>query len=173
MSNSKSTKIILTIISILFILAVAGVIISFNYVQNLAEQVRVARMQVNGLTSQSHNLTQMKKMIVDIQGRQILVDQILLDDKDTVLFIEKIEEIGRLSGVVVEIQFVDTVADGSYGKLNMIFSAQGSWQNVSRFLNLIENLPNHSTINSIKFDTVNSNSGVVWNMITSITVITN
>jgi hypothetical protein len=156
-------------VTIAFIILVASVTVYFfinAQVRNEAAKtaatfVTVAQDQATVAAEESASSTFSSTAL-----SRALLQSYLIQDSNTVSFIEQVEGVAKQSGASVSIASISaddlTMATaGTIGHIQAHISAQGSWSNVMRALHIIEDLPYSLTIDNVS---VHAEGGGIWGL---------
>jgi|GEM_PF-2704919 len=181
--NNKSQKLIV-FSGITFVIILALNIFWISFIRSEANNVLEFKKEVEIESTKNYSISNLKKQIIDLNEKNEKIDSVFIERNNGVGFIETIENISKVSGTELQIQNVDievvqkrdsddkVIAD-LHGVLKMLFKVNGSWQEVTKFLLILETIPNHVTIDSVNFSTVNGGEGISWAVNFAISGITN
>lgn len=141
-----------------FFLAIAALVLITLYVM-LFIMLRSKNHIVSDLTndieyeqSRESRVASLRSLVQDISNEGQIVSTRLIAPGERVSFISKVESLGRISGAAVAIRSVvsEEAKIGNTELTNLKFNvlAEGSRSAVSRYIELIETMPYHVTIQS-------------------------
>ena len=127
---------ILLIITGLTVLCVVVWITLYYYTKTKAENIADLKQELRLLEDKEINSATAESLLRRTADRRSLLDDYFYTEDTAVNLIERIETIASLASVSLEFSDVKTEAG-----LKLNFSSSGSFSNIQRFLNLIENGP--------------------------------
>ena len=89
-----------------------------------------------------------------------------MNGEDAVGFLQFIENLGKESGVSLDVIFFDfeKQTEGENKILKTSLSVKGDWKQVNKFLLMMENLPYHTLIEDVKLNSFENGKSVNWNL---------
>ena len=167
-------------LTVIFVIA-AGALIYWNkqiwdFAVYVKEQRQLLRNEIEGVKF----LSNIEEEIKQTKEYGEYFDKMYIDKDKMVNFIQEIEAVGKYSGASLQIQNVTPVGGGieekaslTYNFVNLTMTATGSWEQVNKFLKLIENIPSHVSINVVNMTSAQTEKSVVWSLSMTITGVTN
>lgn len=156
MKSSFSTFLLL-LFSGVSIFLVAGAY-GFLYFKILSYQRDLAELQTevaNSFAEERQNKS-LGALVRETAEERALIDRHLVSPEGVVAFIEEVENLGRKSGVTLEVRGVDVVAETSGGSvienLLLTLSGGGSYERAARFASLVENIPYVSRVTKFSLE---------------------
>jgi Tfp pilus assembly protein PilO len=174
-----NSKIILIIVSVVFVILLAFNIFWFNFIKNQSDKVLELKKDVESEITNNHTVVSIQRNTQELEKKEEDLDKIFIDQENVVVFIEKIERMANQSNVGLQIQNVEVEdiknsrGDRTYGLIKMTLSSSGDWSSVTTFLKMIETMPNNVSIDSLTMVTVSSQGSPFWSANFSLTGITN
>jgi Tfp pilus assembly protein PilO len=176
--NANNTKSKIIILGIIFLAILIFDILWFVDIKKSAMEVVELKKFVNQETSQKNNISSIKKDTETLRYAKAEIDSILIQRDSVVPMIEILENIAQITNTELEISNIDisVVKDDDerelYGELKISLGVTGSWDEVNKYLDFIENIPHKMLVNSVRLVEVENNETVEWNMNLLITGIT-
>ncbi|HMP67585.1 MAG TPA: hypothetical protein PKA60_02450 [Candidatus Paceibacterota bacterium] len=145
----------------------------FLFVNNELKQVQRIKAEISSELNQNYSMISTQKAVDDLKNKEFILDQSFIKESDIIVFMRQLENIGTKTQTPLIIEGVNLKKDPKLGNtLEMLLKTTGNFANTQDFLNIIENIPYHSKINSIRLDRVNNVQGSsVWNMNISLTIL--
>lgn len=112
-------------------------------------------------------LTNLKKQKLLAEETNIFFENISIHKDEIVSFIELLEEMGKKSDALIEIQTVNLEDspknEGTdLNSLKVILQVRGSWKEIANFILMIENNPHYLVIKDLKINTINEENNIIW-----------
>ncbi len=175
MKPKINTTILISIILLIALVASAiAVVMWHKKIWNFAEYVREQRQVMKNEQAAVQFLNSADKDIKKIQEFSKNFDDMYIGKENILIFIEKLEQIARASNSKLHIQNVtpgEVVAD-KYNYVHVTMQANGSWNSVKKFVELIELLPHYVSIKVLNLSAGGEN-GQTWTASMTITTLTN
>lgn len=130
---------------------VAAVFLWFYLYSKIEERQAGIAEIINNITFSevnAQNLKLLKSQMEEASGDKEKIDKVFLEKKDIVSFMEYLEKTGKDIGVLVDFNSVK-LGDTGKEKPYFQFSLNGKFENVFRFLVLLENVPYQIIFNRI------------------------
>lgn len=118
--------------------AFAAGIFGLGYIRANWQVLTSARRELAELEKRHQKIVAAAAALERLQSERELISSSLVNPAEPLLFIEKIEALGRRSGVKVELSLASGPAGGSQ---NYILSANGTFRKVMSFFRNLESLP--------------------------------
>jgi len=148
MKNKFFTTIL--ILSVSIIAAVAGWFYMFSKIS--LERKEIVELRKNILRNDKKNINEksLVRLLEGVKKEKEAIEAVFLKEDDLVRLIKGLESTGESSGVSLKISAIAAEKKKS-SKPVISFSAQGTFEQLFRYLYLLENLPYLITINKISF----------------------
>jgi len=144
MKKLRAQHYILLFLSIATLL-VAGSAYAFMYKDTIkkAEEESVVQGEATAASKQTSDAKDMQAAFEASAASRALLPSFLISTDDAVPFIDSVEAIGPATGSTVSISSLSSGADNdaSYQSVSATISASGSWANIMRAVETIENMP--------------------------------
>ena len=178
MKKLKSQHYLLLILSILAVLvAVAAYIFMYKDAIKKAEAESILESDVSAASKQTVDNKNMSATYESTAASRALLPEFLVSSDDAVPFIDAVEDVGQTTGAKVSISTLSSSAtSGSSNQtITATISVTGTWANVMRAVEMIENMPYAVSVKSISIDVLSSTdqSGSVpgWTAVLSISAL--
>jgi hypothetical protein len=156
--RNNKTKTTLIISVIILALMIAGT--SFWYYQIIrgSQIIREDKKVYNQELKDSQFISEIKREKEKLDNINNFLGSLYVPADDAVSFIEYIEDVSSSAGVSLDIDRFDI-----NGK-NVVFSvsAEGSWNQINRFIVMMENLPYYTIIENLNISVNNAGGNVLW-----------
>ena len=148
MKNKFFTTIL--ILSVSIIAAVAGWFYMFSKIS--LERKEIVELRKNILRNDKKNINEKSliRLLEGVKKEKEAIEAVFLKEDDLVRLIKGLESTGESSGVSLKISAISAEKKKS-SKPVISFSAQGTFEQLFKYLYLLENLPYLITINKISF----------------------
>ncbi|MFA5987132.1 MAG: hypothetical protein WC797_00565 [Candidatus Paceibacterota bacterium] len=151
--KNTQTKIISLVVLTMFLFTICWW--SVSYAQGLLPSVAETINRLKSLAKDKTSLASLFGQLNEIADKKIGLDQLVLTKDTLVNLMERLDELATKSGVALSISSVSTsnyVVSLSYKEefLNIKLAANGSYDNVMRFVRIIESLPQRAVIKNIR-----------------------
>lgn len=138
-------------------IVVAGLVIVgvyfllFGQIQKERDKVLSLRRELAVIEKKQKNIQSLERLLDETEEQKRDVENIFVDDKTVVRFIEELERLAEITGAVLEIK--DASLPRTDEDLGPTFSMEieGSFKNIFRYLELLENVPFQVEFNEIRF----------------------
>jgi Tfp pilus assembly protein PilO len=129
--------------TIILAIAAGGYLFLFINIKNSNEKSSQLLVETQTESIREAKLKALKRSVSQTSGTREKLEQYILSEDDSVVLIERIEELGSGVNSQVSIQSVrlEPYQDEAFEWVVFSLSAYGSWDSVMRFVSLLENLP--------------------------------
>lgn len=137
-----SRRSVLIILIFLLVIAIASLIAWLIYfVDGARSEIIVIKKGIAEIEKKEANIKKLEDLMASLVPEEQKISTAFADSKNLVLFIEKLESAARDAGIKLEISSAELFAAdaGAYPKFQL--SAEGSFGQNFRFLQLLETLP--------------------------------
>lgn len=143
------------VIALSLTLATLGIYSYFFFkVKNLAEQAIEINVKADTIDERDLRINNATNIIKSESDRVDKLSAYLIKESEIVEFTKKLDSLGKESGVKLSIESLEQGVDGGAGggdALNFRLKVSGSFQNVVKFMALLENFPAKFDWNNVKF----------------------
>ncbi len=146
---NKKIKTYLIIVILLNIVTIAIYSAMLYFVKVEKSEIVVLEENIENKQQLEQNASSIKHLILDTKKERSELNSYLVDSNELVGFIEKLESVGKHSGVSVKLSSVEEKKEDGLITINL--SADGKWKEVAYFLKLIEALPKKINIERVVF----------------------
>lgn len=165
MKTNTLNKIIFSVILVVTVLIFD--IFAITTTNNQIDKIIEIKKEIITESATARNLSDTKKKISELMIIDERINSILIQEDKIVNFISMVEQQSEELGVSIRIQKVDfngfdDVNNKQLGELEMNFQVDGTWQQVTNFLNVVESLPYVVNIESLRLSTANIEGVVGW-----------
>ncbi len=176
MKKQLNTTILISLLLLLAVVASAFAVFYWDKkIWNFASYVREQRQVLKNERAAVQFLANVDKEIKQIQEHSEFFDSMYFSKESILPFIEKLESVARVSGTKLYIQSVtpgDVVAE-KYNYYNVTLQSSGSWEAVTKFVSLVENMPHYISIKVLNLSSSDNEKGRVWTASMTITTLAN
>lgn len=159
----KNTKILVAISAIIFVVSVAACIAFFWIVSK--QKAEYAGLLLERAQAQVHQeaLQSLVRTLDDTkQERSSLLSRVLKDD-EVINFLALIETLGKEQGVTLTTNSLNVLpGNGTFETLVVNIGVEGSYEEVSYIIRLLEQLPYQSTVNNVKMSRDSEGEASLW-----------
>lgn len=160
----KKTMIVLSVYAV-----VAGILVSayaffILHIQNKEERTADIIAKVADLEGQNSQLSDLKEILGKIEDKKEILNNVFIDSKNIVNFLESLEEMGRISGASVQVENINEseTENELFQTLALDLSILGDWDDVYHFFALLENFPARIAVDRVQIGLTDDKSGRVW-----------
>lgn len=151
LSNTKTLSIFCTVILVIL----GGLLVFLIY--DIQSKNRETSELLHKIEESSENelLYQSVRSIQNSAEEELAaLEDIIVSSSELVSLIEEVEQIGRESGLTMDIVSVDEVkvVEGEPQKVRITFDARGSWTQTFSALSIVENIPRKIMIEEVKLN---------------------
>lgn len=179
MTTKKTTKVILTIVIIIFtILLVAGNI-WFFYIRSLSKEIVQIKKDIAEEVSINSDFVDLSRQILEIEEKNLQLSNIFVENEG-IDFIKKLEDLESQFDVDLLIETAktervlgDSKKDDLHGYIKIDFEITGDFESIINYLKTLENMPNHIFISSLDLERIQDQDSDDWNSKISLQVISN
>lgn len=168
--KSNPTILVSVILTIALIASAIAIVYWDKQIWNFAEYVRDQRQVLRNEQAAVKFLSNVDKEIKQIKDYSEFFDEFYVGKDSILSFIEELESVARASGTKMQIQNVvpgETAAE-SYTYVNITLQSSGAWENVNKFVKLIEMMPYYVSIKVLNL----SRGEETWTASMTITTVT-
>jgi len=160
----KSTRNKFIIATAILVVAAVGYGIFFSIITSTNKALATIDYELDIEVRNESGLKDLSRVIKNTETERSVLNTYFIKDDDVVDFINDLEGYAREVGVVPEIVFVDTdnteILDAidHFEDLNIEIKVKGSWSNVFHFAQVVDNIPNHLSVDKVSIINVPSKS---------------
>lgn len=147
---------IATIIVLILIVLVAGLGVFFLFFKVSSERKSIIELKKTML--QNNKKSEENKILADTLNRlkkeKEIIDAVFLKEEDFVRLIKSLESAGDISGVALKINSISPANIDKKTNPQVSFTAKGSFEQIFKHMNMIENLPYLVTIESVSLQNI-------------------
>lgn len=144
-----------TVFILIFVILGATAGCSFLFFK--AHSERKSIIELKKIILQNNKKSEENKILADTLSRlkkeKEIIDTVFLKEEDFVRLIKSLESIGDNSGVVLKISSILSSA-GEETKPKISFVAKGSFEQIFRYMNMLENLPYLVIIDTVSLQNI-------------------
>lgn len=164
--KSLTKTAIFFVIALSLTLATLGIYSYFFFkMKNLAEQTIEINAKADAIDERDLRINNAANIIKSESDKVDKLSAYLIKESEIVEFTKKLDSFGEESGVKLSIESLEQGVDGEVvgsDALNFRLKVSGSFQNVAKFMSLLENFPAKFDWNNVKFT---RSDGVVQKLI--------
>jgi len=168
----KKTKQILTLFLLVDIAITLLVVLSYFAILKTNSEGAALKDQIINVRQKIANVEKEKNLFAEIEKDARKVESFIVAKDGVVDFVERVEKLGENLNLKTETRSIATESAAIQERLNVILSAEGSWQNVFRFIKLLELLPFNVSVKDVGLENVNAQDKKnLWVLNTTISVV--
>lgn len=179
MSSDKTKKILIINLLVFFVLILVSVFV-YIYIDQKTEKFLVFHKEVS--EASESDVTSLRLKYNQLEPKISKINSYVIDSKNIVSFLNKLDSFASKSGVKLDIQSVDLkevtrkVAgkdERIHGELILSLRTLGSWQETISFITFIEKVDKKVLIEDVRLGAVFNEGGNSWSAIINLRGITN
>jgi Tfp pilus assembly protein PilO len=159
MKKLRSQHYILLVLSVLAIFT-AATAYYFMYNDSMKKAQEEANVQASVKAASKHavDIESMKTIYNETAASRAKLPAFLVSLGDAVPFIDAVEAVGPASGSTISISSLSsgTAGNSAYQVVTATISAVGTWPNVMRAVEMIEDMPYAISVKSLRLDVISS-----------------
>lgn len=139
----------------------------FSDIKKIDKEVSLRLTQIESEAKLDESLRSIKLVMNETKKERDQIALIFLQPNGTVDFIEKVESLGRVAGVKLEIESVGidnpknkTATASSTELFRISLKTKGSWVDTMHLLSLLENMPHKLSFESVRLSKVSGESSL-------------
>ena len=165
--KQQTNTIFLFVLACLLLATCIGGAFFFSRILNAKISHVVELRQSIATAADPDNVISIKRELDKLASYEEAIDSYFIQANQAVDFIEVVEDLGKVSGVKLEVQDIkiDKLGEATgenpttHKELNIIVSARGSWSGVTKLLLLFENYPQYLTVTDLRLTASESATG--------------
>ncbi len=137
-------------------------------------QIKVADLYEQAAKSKADHdeLAKVKENLKTTLGTGDRLSSLFVKEDSAVDFLQVIEGVMKTAGVVGSVENVSEITDEKVKGLNLTLEAKGSWNEIMKFIGLLEKIPYKATIESAAFSYSSGEIGSGWKASVSLKALT-
>lgn len=146
--KKKNTNLILTISILLFIFLSGSCGYVFSVIKNKNKHISAVENTLENKIKEKENMDVLEKKMIELGDTHKRIGSYLVDTSSIDTFVEYLEKLGVEHDVALLVKGVE-VPKNDKNKLSININMKGSFSNVTKIINLVENAPYNITISSL------------------------
>lgn len=162
--NINSTKKDLIVVVLAFIVSLGLLFLLLTETYKEKDVISEYKIEISEKVNDNQQLRGVKDLLRSTEEERKMLDSYFIGLNETVSFIEYIESLGIIAGVLVSIDSVKEDELEHFEEVNMNVSVEGGGEEVFSFLTLLENIPYYIDIYKTRIEKVKDKktSNVYW-----------
>lgn len=158
MKNKFFTTIFVLFISVFLVLA--GWFYIFSKISSEKKEILELRKNILHREKKNTDEKSLARFLDGVKNERSLIESVFLKEDDLIRLIKGLESIGESSGVSLKISAISAEKNAA-SKPVVSFSAEGTFEQLFKYLYFLENLPYFITINKISFQSEEDGKEIV------------
>jgi len=110
----------------------------FNVINTEKDKILTTRTELETVENKINNLKHLESILEGVSEESLLVNNAFVDEKNIVSIIKKLEQVADISGVRLEVSGASLPKEKKDGGPNFILNVGGDFDEVYRFVTLLE-----------------------------------
>lgn len=178
--NTKITKTekVNYVLALLLGISLVSLLLFFNYISLQAKSLINKRVEYRQGMLKSRPLKQVEEDLGLVQNSSKVLKELYVDSNNVVDFISYIEDLARKASTTIEIKTIttgevkiDEEVFNDLQNLSISIELSGSWKNVNKYIEIVENLPYHINIEELRLEKKSKDSDSIYGVSLKIEVV--